>query len=163
MLRYLLCCVLIGGLFRAEAALAQPTALNPQEINRIEALVTKAAALVESKGKQSAFAEFGKRNGDWWYGDTYLFAYDMAGNVLLNPAVPSRVGTNPQDEKDANGKAFHHALIEMGRVNGSGWVDYLIARPGKAQASPKWSYVKAVTFDGAPGVIGAGFYLDQAP
>jgi len=30
------------------------------EINRIEALVTKAAALLESKGKAAAFAEFGK-------------------------------------------------------------------------------------------------------
>lgn len=28
-------------------------------------------------------------------GDTYFFAYDMEGNVLLSPAVPSRVGTNP--------------------------------------------------------------------
>ena len=34
-------------------------------------------------------------------------AYDMNGNVLLNPAAPSRVGTNPLAGKDANGKAFH--------------------------------------------------------
>jgi quercetin dioxygenase-like cupin family protein len=133
---------------------------TPEEINRIEALVTKAAALIESKGEEAAFAEFGKRNSEWWHGDTYLFAYDMNGNVLLNPAAPSRVGTNPTGEKDANGKAFHQALIEMGRVNGSGWVDYLIARPGKPEPSPKWSYVRAVKFDGVPGVIGAGFYLD---
>jgi signal transduction histidine kinase len=115
---------------------------------------------VESKGKQAAFVEFGKRDSEWWYGDTYLFGCDMGGNVLLNPAVPKRVDTNPHDEKDANGKAFHQALIDMGRANGSGWVDYLISRPGKANASPKWSYVEAVNFDGTPGVIGAGFYLD---
>jgi len=63
-------------------------------------------------------------------------------------------------EKDANGKAFHQALIEMGRVNGSGWVDYLIARPGKPKPSPKWSYVKAINVNGVPGLIGAGFYPD---
>jgi cytochrome c len=103
-------------------------------------LVTKAAALVESKGKTAAFAEFRKHDSEWWHNDTYLFAYDVNGKVLLNPAAPSRVGTNPTAEKDANGKAFHRALIEMGRVNGSGWVDYLIARPGKPNPSPKWSY-----------------------
>jgi cytochrome c len=152
---------LVAGLFITGSPRAdQSAALTTQEINRIETLVTKAAALVESKGKGAAFAEFAKRDSEWWHGDTYLFGYDMDGNVLLNPAVPSRVGTNPHDEKDKNGKAFHHELIEMGRLNGSGWVDYLISRPGKPNPSPKWSYVKAVKFDGTPGVIGAGFYLD---
>ena len=99
---------------------ADQSALNPQEINRIEALVTRAAALVESKGKAAAFAEFGKRDSEWWHGDTYLSGYELDGNVLLNPAVPSRVGTNPHDEKDKNGKAFHHELIEMALVNGFG-------------------------------------------
>src|SRR5690348_1709048 len=123
--RILFCAVIVGVLLRG-AARAQEQAPTPQEINRIEVLVAKAAALVESKGKEAAFAEFGKRESEWWHGDTYLFAYDMNGNVLLNPAVPSRVGTNPHAEKDANGKAFHQALIDMGRINGSGWVDYLI-------------------------------------
>lgn len=147
--------ILMGG-----PALAQQSALKPEEINRIEALVIKAAALVESKGKDAAFTEFGKRDSEWWHGDTYLFGYDLGGRVLLNPAVPSRVGTNPHEEKDANGKAFHQALIDMGRDHGSGWVDYLISRPGRPTASPKWSYVRAVKYDGVPGVIGAGFYLD---
>lgn len=160
MLGRILFCVVIIGVLLTGPLRAQQRAPTPQEINRIEALVTKATALVESKGKQAAFAEFGERDSEWWHGDTYLFAYDLNGNVLLNPAAPSRVGTNPTAEKDANGKAFHHALIEMGRVNGSGWVDYLIARPGKPNPSPKWSYVRAVKFDGVPGVIGAGFYLD---
>jgi cytochrome c len=107
--RILFSAVIISVLLIGTAR-AQQRAPTPQEINDIEALVTKAAALVESKGKEAAFAEFGKRNSEWWHGDTYLFAYDMNGSVLLNPAVPSRVGTNPTAEKDANGKAFHHAL-----------------------------------------------------
>ncbi|MBX6328615.1 MAG: cache domain-containing protein [Pseudolabrys sp.] len=160
MLKYLWFCFSLAGILIVSPATAQQCAPSPKDVNRIQTLVERAAALVESKGKAAAFAEFGKRDSEWWYGDTYLFAYDMQGNVLLNPAVPSRVGTNPHDERDRNGKAFHHELIEMGRVNGSGWVDYLIARPGKASPSPKWSYVKAVKFDGVPGVIGAGFYLD---
>src|SRR5690349_9990716 len=107
MLGRILFCAVMGSIMLTGAARAQQHAPTPQEINRIEALVTKAAALVESKGKEAAFAEFGKRDSEWWYDDTYLFAYDMNGNVLLNPATPSRVGTNPHAEKDANGKAFH--------------------------------------------------------
>jgi cytochrome c len=160
MLKHILCAAVFAGIVMASSARAEQSALTTQEINRIEALVTMAAALVETKGKAAAFADFGKPDSEWWHGDTYLFGYDLDGNVLLNPAVPSRVGTNPHDEKDKNGKAFHHELIEMGRLNGSGWVDYLISRPGKPNPSPKWSYVKAVKYDGVPGVIGAGFYLD---
>ncbi len=45
--------------------------------------------VVESKGK-AAFSEFRKRNSEWWFGNTYLFAYDQNLNVLLNPAFPKR-------------------------------------------------------------------------
>ncbi len=96
MLRLILLSAVLAGVSMTTPARAEQRALQPQEINRIEAMVIKAAALVESKGKQAAFAEFAKRDSEWWHGDTYLFAYDMDGNVLLNPAVPSRVGTNPQ-------------------------------------------------------------------
>ncbi|MHB2205668.1 cache domain-containing protein [Methylobacterium sp. CM6257] len=160
MLRHFMFCAMATAVMVTVPVHAGQSSPTPEEINRIEALVTKAAALIESEGKQAAFSKFANRGSEWWYGDTYLFAYDMNGNVLLNPAVPKRVGTNPHEEKDANGKAFHQALIDMGKANGSGWVDYLIARPGRQNASPKWSYVKAVRFDGVPGVIGAGFYLD---
>jgi hypothetical protein len=80
-------CGLIVGVLLTGPAHAEQAGPSPQEVNRIESLVTKAAALVESKGKQAAFAEFGKRGSEWWHGDTYLFAYDMKGNVLLNGAV----------------------------------------------------------------------------
>jgi cytochrome c len=60
----------VVGVLLTGAARAQQRAPTPQEINRIEALVTKAAALVESKGKEAAFAEFEKRDSDWWHDDT---------------------------------------------------------------------------------------------
>ena len=51
MLGRILFCEVIVGVLLTGAARAQQRAPTPQEINRIEALVTKAAALVESKGK----------------------------------------------------------------------------------------------------------------
>lgn len=88
-----------------------------EQAKRIEVMVDKAAALVERQGK-AAFSEFRERDGEWWFGNTYLFAYDQNLNVLLNPAFPKREGTNPRGEKDVNGKAFHDEFLSMVRANG---------------------------------------------
>lgn len=129
---------------------------SPQA-TQIEALVNKAAALVDKDGK-SALAEFRKRDPEWWSGNTYLFAYDINLNVLLNPAFPQREGTNAHGEKDANGVYFHDEFVKVVKAKGSGWVSYMFPKPGQSQPSEKWSYVKAITVDGMPGLIGAGFY-----
>ena len=80
-------------------AVAGAASLIAQERNgasgdeaRVIALVTKAASLLKSCGRAAAFAEFRKPNSEWFHGDTYLFAYDMDLNVLLNPAFPEREG-----------------------------------------------------------------------
>jgi signal transduction histidine kinase len=129
---------------------------SPQA-TKIQTLVDKAAALVDKQGK-AALAEFRKRDSEWWSGNTYLFAYDMKLNVLLNPAFPQREGTNAHGEKDSNCVFFHDEFVKAVQAKGSGWVSYLFPKPGQTQPSTKWSYVKAITVDGTPGLIGAGFY-----
>jgi signal transduction histidine kinase len=121
-------------------------------------MVDKAAALVETKGKEAAFAEFRQRGSEWFDGNTYLFAYDMDLNVLLNPAFPNREGKNMHGDHDANGKLTHDEFRKVVKANGSGWVDYVFPKPGTDKPVPKWAYVKGTTFDGTPGIIGAGFY-----
>jgi hypothetical protein len=129
---------------------------SPRE-RSVEALVNKAAALIDASGK-AAFSEFRTNGTEWFHGDTYLFAYDLKGNVLLNPAFPAREGTNVSGQKDSNGKLFHDAMIRTAESNGSGWVDYMFPKPGQAQPSQKWAYVKAVKIDGVPGLVASGFY-----
>lgn len=146
----------------AAAAMAGPVGSQQspptsEQAMRIERLVNRAAALVERQGK-AAFSEFRTRNSEWWFGNTYLFAYDQNLNVLLNPAFPKREGTNPRGEKDAKGKAFHDEFLRTVQDKGAGWVDYMFPKPGESQPSLKWSYVKAVEIDGMPGILGAGFY-----
>jgi signal transduction histidine kinase len=141
----------------ADPASAQQSPPNSAQAKRIEAMVDKAAALVDKEGK-AALAAFRKRDSEWWFGNTYLFAYDMKLNVLLNPAFPDREGTNAHGEKDANGVFFHDEFVKVVKAKGSGWVSYMFPKPGQTQASRKWSYVKAMTMDGTPGLIGAGFY-----
>jgi cytochrome c len=147
--------IALGALATGQA----PAPPASAEAKRIEALVNKAAALVESRGKDAAFADFRKRDSEWFQADTYLFAYDMQLNVLLNPAFPKREGTNPSGERDANGKAMHDEFVKVVKARGAGWVDYLFPKPGTSGPPvKKWAYVKGVSFDGKPGIIGSGFY-----
>ena len=153
-----LACIALVMMAAAETVSSQQSPPTSAQAKRIEAMVNKAAALVESKGR-AAFSEFRKRDSEWWFGNTYLFAYDKDMNVLLNPAFPKREGTNVRGEKDANGKLFQDELWRTAQSKeGAGWVDYMFPKPGQTQPSQKWGYVKGVKIDGSPGLIGAGFY-----
>jgi signal transduction histidine kinase len=158
MQRQLLTSLAIAALISATPLHAQDSPPRSEQAKRIEGLVNKAAALIESQGKAAAFAQFRTRNSEWWSGDTYLFAYDQKLNVLLNPAFPKREGTNVHGQTDANGKPMHDEFLKVVQSSGSGWVDYVFPKPGETKPSLKWTYVKGVSFDGTPGLIGAGFY-----
>jgi signal transduction histidine kinase len=148
----------IGTLAVAASASAQSAPPPSRQAKEIETLVNKAAALVGSQGKAAAFARFRTPDSEWWSGNTYLFVYDQNLNVLLNPAFPTREGTNVHGQTDANGKPMHDDFLKVVRAQGSGWVDYVFPKPGQSKPSEKWTYVKGVTIDGTPGLIGAGFY-----
>ena len=57
-------------------------------------------------------------------------------------------------QKDADGKPFYNAMIQVAETKGLGWVDYMFPRPGQTAPSQKWTYVKKVTVDGVPGLGG---------
>jgi signal transduction histidine kinase len=158
MFKKILVCTALVSLAMANPVSSQQSPPMSEQTKRIEAMVNKAAALVEAQGK-AAFSEFRKPDSEWWFGNTYLFIYDKDMNVLLNPAFPKREGTNVHGDKDANGKLFHDEFMNVIHSKGSGWVDYMFPKPGQTKLSQKWSYVKAVKIDGIAGcLIGAGFY-----
>lgn len=150
-LLFALCAMVYSG-----TAFSQDRPPSSPEAKRIEALVNKAAALVDSKGKD-AFSEFRQRGSEWWSGNLYVFAYAPDGTVLLNPAFPAREGRAYHGEKDKKGKAFHDEILKTAQTKGSGWVDYWLPKPGQTEPSHKWSYVKAVKANGVA-VVGAGFF-----
>ena len=149
--------VVFAGVLGAAQAIAQSSPAPSPKAQEVKALVDKAAAVLDANGK-AAFAQFRTKGTEWFHGDTYLFAYDLKGNVLLNPAFPAREGTNVSGQKDANGKLFHDAIIQTAETKGSGWVDYMFPKPGQTQPSQKWAFVKAVKINGVPGLIASGFY-----
>ncbi len=140
-------------------ARAQQSPPDSPQARSVAALVDRAASLVDERGK-AAFEEFRKRGSEWFDGDRYVFAYDMKGNVLLNPAFPKREGTNIAGGKDENGKPFQDEILRAAASKGSGWVSYVFPKPGQTRPVQKWTYVKRVTIDGVPGLVGAGFYPD---
>jgi cytochrome c len=151
--------LVLAGLFcSASSAFSQSSPPTSETARQTKALVDKAAALIDRKGKE-AFSEFRVKGSEWFHGDTYLFVYDLKANVLLNPAIPSREGTNVSGQKDTNGKPFHDAMIETAETKGC-WVDYMFVRPGKTQPSHKWTYVKALKINGVPGLVASGFYSE---
>ena len=157
MLKTFLVCSAFVTIMVVNAVNAQQSAPTSEQAKRIEAMVNKAAALLETHGK-GAFSEFRRCDSEWWFGNTNLFIYDKDMNVLLNPGFPEREGTNVHGQKDVNGKLFHDEFMKLIQTKGSGWVDYMFPKPGQTIPSQKWSYVKAVKIDGGLGLIGAGFY-----
>ena len=148
---------LLAGVLGTAVAIARSSPPPSARAKEIEALVSKAAVLVDAEGR-TAFSEFRMNGSEWFYGDTYLFVYDLKGNVLLNPAFPAREGTNVRGQKDSNGKLFHDAIIRTAESKGSGWVDYMFPKPGQTRPSQKWAFVEAVKIDGVPGLVASGFY-----
>lgn len=131
-----------------------------EEAKQIVALVDKATALTESKGKE-AFPEFRKKDSEWYTGDIYIFVDDMNGTSLVNPPSPEIEGKNFIDMKDAKGKAFFREFIETAKTKGSGWVAYWWAKPGTNKPSEKTSYIKRAKMpDGKMVIVGAGIYVE---
>src|SRR6185437_6389929 len=100
--RQIMTLAVVATLTAAAPVWCQNAPPRSEEAKQIETLVNKAAALVEKQGKAAAFSQFRTRNSKWWFGNTYLFAYDQNLNVLLNPAFPKREGTNVHGQTDAN-------------------------------------------------------------
>jgi signal transduction histidine kinase len=153
----LICALVVPALTLGQATKSQQSPPNTPEAKRIEAMVNKAADLVNKQGN-AAFPAFRKQGSEWYSGNLYLFAYDSKLNVLLNPAFPEREGKSMAGQKDSKGKLFHDEFLKVVKTKGSGWVDYWFPKPGQTEMSQKWSYVKAIKAEGGTGVIGAGFY-----
>jgi cytochrome c len=71
-------------------------------------------------------------------------------------------GTNTAGQKDANGKVFNREFIRTAESkNGSGWVDYMVPKPGETQPAQEWAYVRGVNLGGIPSLVASGFYSDE--
>jgi len=114
---------------------------------------------VQSKGTE-AFTEFRKKDSKWVKDYTYIFVFKMNGIELFHPIEPELEGTNIIDLKDVKGKAYVQETIETAKTQGSGWIDYMLPKPGESKPSKKSSYFKKVKVGEETFIVGSGFYTD---
>lgn len=125
-------------------------------------MVTNAVREVETRGK-AAFDLFHDPTGPYQAKNTYIFAIDMDGTELVNPAIPNVEGTDQIELKDSQGKFINREIIAIGRSSGDGWLDYVWPKPGESVPTQKTSYVHTANLDGKPIILGCGVYLAGAP
>ena len=92
-------------------------------------------------------------NGD------YFFITDMQRRMVAHGTTPALVGKDMSETKDPNGKRLVVEMVAMVQQSGSGFVDYVWAKPGAEQPQPKLSYV--VGFAPWSWVISTGVYIDD--
>jgi signal transduction histidine kinase len=125
----------------------------------VVALVDKAVALVERDGEK-AFAEFRKKDSEWFQGDVYIFVDDLDGVNLCHPVKPDLEGKNLLDMKDAHDKLFVREMVELLKTKDAGWVEYGWPKPGETKPSKKLGYVRKAKLGAKTVLVGSGIYAD---
>lgn len=130
--------LIIGQVLTAHAALNLGTA------DEAVAMVKRAAALIESKGKEEAFKQFNEAPGAFVDRDLYIAVLDSKGVMVAHGANPRIIGKSLLEMKDADGKQFIKTLIDTAQNKKSGWVDYKWPNPVTKAIESKSTYVQKV-------------------
>jgi signal transduction histidine kinase len=120
------------------------------------AFVKEAVAYARTHGKEAALAEYDKKNGSFFRGDLYIYAYNFNGTTIAHPVNPEKIGVNRLDEKDALGNYFIRELRDKA-FNGSGFVEYYYINPvHNNTVEKKLGYVERA---GDDWWLGSGIYF----
>ena len=90
--------------------------------------VKEAFAYAKTNGKEKALAEFSDRNGSFFRGVLYIYAYDYNGTTIAHPVNPEKIGVNRLQEPDADGTWFITNLRQAA-YNGTGFATYTYVNP----------------------------------
>ena len=118
--------------------------------------VNEAVDMITAQGL-AAFDVLRDPKSEFIFNNNYVFVLNEIGTLLVHPEIE---GTNLYDEQDVEGKYFIREMLEVGRENGCGWVDYWWNKPGEDKPSSKSSYIRQVEVDGDILVVGVGVYLE---
>jgi cytochrome c len=114
------------------------TTATPQMVTKEEmvAFVKEAVAYAKQNGKEKSLAEFSNRNGSFFRGELYIYAYDINGTTIAHPVNPEKIGVNRLNEKDTKGNLFIQDLREAA-VNGTGFATYYYINPAHNNTEEK--------------------------
>ncbi len=89
----------------------------------------------------------------------YFFVIDQQGRTVMHPIKPQLNGKDLSQAKDAKGKNFFQAMVDVVKQHQEGFVNYWWSKPGAPEPSPKLSFVKL--FKPWGWIVGMGTYIDQ--
>jgi len=123
------------------------------------AFVQEAVAYAKANGKDKALTEFSNRNGSFFRGVLYIYAYDYNGTTIAHPVNPEKIGINRLQEPDAEGTWFITNLREAA-YNGTGFATYTYVNPvHNNSVEKKLGYVMKVD---DTWWLGSGIYVGPA-
>jgi polar amino acid transport system substrate-binding protein len=131
--------------------------LSQASRDSLTAFVADAVKYAKDNGKDKALSAFNDKNGTFFKGGLYVFAYDYAGNTLAAPTQPDLIGKNRIDVLDPNGVKLIRDMADLAK-GGSGFTYYVYADPAKNMMQRlKLSYVMKVDDNWW---LGAGLYAE---
>lgn len=104
------------------------SALQTATKEEMVAFVKEAVVYAKANGKEKSLAEFSRRNGSFFRGVLYIYAYDYNGTTIAHPVNPEKIGVNRLQEPDADGTWFITNLREAA-YNGTGFATYTYINP----------------------------------
>ena len=121
--------------------------------------VKEAVAYAKQNGKEKALAEFSSKNGSFFRGVLYIYAYDINGTAIAHPVNPEMIGVSRVNETDAEGNLFVQVLRQAA-INGTGFSTYYYINPVHNNSiEKKLGYAMSVD---ATWWLGSGIYLGPA-
>ena len=134
---------------------ASPVATKEEMV----AFVKEAVAYAKQNGKEKALAEFSRKNGSFFRGVLYIYAYDINGTTIAHPVNPEKIGVSRINETDAEGNLFIQDLRQAA-INGTGFSTYYYINPVHDNSiEKKLGYAMSVD---PTWWLGSGIYLGPA-
>ena len=129
-----------------------------QSMERLQEFVRCAALEVESKGYFAALLLRGDPR--WRAGSIYVFGMDAMGNQLFS-GNPLKINGQRAAEWGGDPRAMFDGrdMIDVAQTFGESTIYYHAAHPETGRRQRKAAFVKRVSAQGAPLLIGAGIYL----
>jgi len=132
-------------LFPSMLCLCAVALLNAQTPKDAESFVKEAVSFAKANPREVFVNEVNKPAGRFNYAtkkSLYISVYDEDGKVVAHGAKVNVVGVNQTNAKDANGKLFVKARIDLAKASGKGWVSYMEIDPATKKEENKTSYVE---------------------
>ncbi len=127
------------------------SALGQATPDEARAMAVKAAAHLQSAGREKALAEFDAKDGPWHDRDLYVTVQNTQGVMVAHGTNPGLIGRSVLELKDVDGKPFNHEIQE---VKDTGRIDFKWQNPLTKAAEPKKMYVIRV----GDYIVGVGAY-----